>query len=102
VRIPIADADDIVGQAFDGEVLTELSVHEVRPFQLLLPILMGFDLIDENGALLASVPGEIALPITLKVQLADPTAADYRLLPDPGMYRAAFPLDVARQTNVHR
>jgi len=34
-----------------------LSMHEVGPPQLLLPVTIRFDLVDEDGALLAPVPG---------------------------------------------
>src|SRR5215813_9520276 len=40
----VADADAIVGQSFDGEVLAELSIDEVGPLQLLLPITIRVDL----------------------------------------------------------
>src|SRR5215472_5304091 len=43
--ITVADAHSIVGQAFNGEVFPELSVNEVSPLQLLLPIAIRFDLI---------------------------------------------------------
>src|SRR5256884_8249950 len=41
--ITVADAHGIVGQSFDREVLAELSVDEVSPLQLLLPIAIRFD-----------------------------------------------------------
>jgi len=55
--ITIADAHSIVGQSFNSEVLTELSVDEVGSLQLLLPIAIRFDLVNEDGALLTPVPG---------------------------------------------
>jgi hypothetical protein len=65
--IPIADAHCIVRQSFDCEVLTELSVDEVRSFQLLLPIAVRFDLIDEDGALLTPVAGQVALTVSIEI-----------------------------------
>jgi hypothetical protein len=62
--IPVADADGVVGQSLDREVFAELSVDEVGPLQLLLPIAIRLDLVDENGALLASVPGQVALTVS--------------------------------------
>src|SRR5262245_55196585 len=99
--IPVADADGVVGQAFYGEVLAELSVDEVGPPQLLLPIAIRFDLVDEDGALLAPVPGHVALTIAVQIQPADSTAATHRILPDPGVHGATLPLDVARKSDVH-
>ena len=53
---PARYARDIVGQSFDREVLAELSVCEVGPVQLLLPVVIGFDLIFEDGSLLTQCP----------------------------------------------
>jgi hypothetical protein len=83
-------------------VKSELSGGEVGPFQELLPIAIRFDLVDENRALLAPVPGEVALAISLQIQPADPTAARNRTLPDRGVHGATLPLDVARKSDVHR
>ena len=65
--IPVADAHGIVGQSFDGEVLAELSVDEVIPAQLLLPVTIRFDLIDEDGAMLTPVTGQVALTVSLEI-----------------------------------
>src|SRR5262249_11798642 len=64
--IAVADAHGLVGQTFDREVLTELSVDEVSPPQLLLPIAVGFDLIHEDGSRLAAVSGQVTLAISLE------------------------------------
>ena len=100
--IPIADADGIVGQSFDREVLAELSVDEVGPLQLLLPVAVRLDLIDEDRALLAAVAGQVALPVAIEIQPADATATSHRILPDRGVHRAAPPRDVARESDVYR
>jgi hypothetical protein len=63
--ITVADTHGIVGQPFDREVLAELSVDEVGPLQVLLPIAIRFDLIDEDGALLTPMPGQVALAVSL-------------------------------------
>src|SRR5947199_10443898 len=63
--ITVADAHCIVGQSFDREVLTELSMDEVGPLQLVLPIAIRFDLIDEDGALLTPVPRHVALTVSV-------------------------------------
>jgi hypothetical protein len=63
--ITVADAHGIVGQSFDREVLAELSVDEVHPLQLLLPIAIRFDLVDEDGSLLTAVPGQVALTVSV-------------------------------------
>jgi hypothetical protein len=63
--ITVADAYCVVGQSFDREILAELSVNEIGPLQLFLPITIRFDLVNKDGALLASVAGEIALTISI-------------------------------------
>src|SRR5262249_9877634 len=100
--ITVADARGIVGQAFDREVLTELSVDEISPPQLPLPVTIRFDLVDEAGALLTSVPGQVPLTIAVEIQPADPTPVPHRSLPDRGVHSATLPLDVTRETDIHR
>ena len=99
--ITVADANGIVGQSFDREVLAELSVSEVGPLQLLLPVAIRFDLVDEGGSLLTAVAGHVALTVSVQIQSADATAATHRIFPDPGVYRTTLPLYVARKSDVH-
>jgi hypothetical protein len=63
--ITVADANGIVGQSFDREVLAELSVDEVGPLQLLLPVAIRFDLVDEGCPLLTPVAGQVALTVSV-------------------------------------
>ena len=98
----VADADGIVGQSFDGEVLAELSVDEIGSLELLLPMMIRLDLVDEDGTLLAPVAGQVALTISLQIQPSDSASARHRILPDPGVHRTTPPLDVAWKTDVHR
>jgi hypothetical protein len=53
--ITVADAPASSGNPFDREVLAELSVDEIGPLQLPLPIAIRFDPIDEDGPLLTPV-----------------------------------------------
>ena len=99
--ISVADADDVVGQAFDREVLAELAGDEVGPLQLLFPVAIRLDLIDEHGALLTAVPGQVALPVPVHIQPPHPTAPRHGILPDPGVHRAPLPRDVAWEPDVH-
>ena len=70
--IAVADADLVVAEALDREVLAELSVDEVVSPELAFPVAVGVELVDEDGALLATMPGEIALPVALDVELSAP------------------------------
>src|SRR6516225_637664 len=100
--ITVADVHGIVGQSLDREVFTELSVDEVGPLQLLLPIAIRFDLVDEDGLLLTPVADQVALTVSFQIQPADPTAATHRILPDRGVYSATLPLDITRKSDIHR
>jgi len=100
--ITIPDTHVIVRQSFDREVLAELSVDEVSPLQLLLPVTTRFDLVNEDGSLLTAVPGEVALTISVQIQPPDPAAAAHRILPDRGVHSASLPPDVAWKSDVHR
>ena len=99
--IAIPDAHGIVWQSFDREVLPELSMDEVGPLQLLLPIAIRFDLVDEDGSLLTAVSGQVPLAVALEVQPADATPTRQRTLPDPGVYSASLPRDVAWKSDVY-
>ena len=100
--ITIADANGIIRQSFDREVLAELSGDKVGPVELILPVAIRFDLVDEDGSLLTSVPGQIALTVPVQIELADSTTATHRSLPDPGVHGTTLPRDVARESYVHR
>ena len=54
--VAIANAHLLVGQAVDGEVLSELPVGEIVSTELPLPIVIGVRLIDEDRPVLAAVP----------------------------------------------
>ena len=99
--ITVPDAHAVVGQSLDREVLAELSVDEAGPFQLVLPMTIRLDLVDENGALFTAVPRQVALTVTVEIQTADPATARHRGFPDRGVHSAAPPLDVARKSDVH-
>ena len=98
----VADADLVVRKAFDREVLAELPVCEVVPAEVLLPVAVGLDLIDEHGTLLSTVSGQVTLPVAIDVQTPHHPAAVNRVLPYPGVDDPALPLDVLRETDVDR
>ena len=80
--VAVADADLVVAESLDGEVLPERAVLEVVAAEELLPVPVGLDLVDEYGALLAAVPGQVALPVALDVEAADHPRPGHRALPD--------------------
>ena len=47
--VAVTDADLVVAQPLDGEVLTELAVLEVLASQMLGPMSVGVQLVDETA-----------------------------------------------------
>jgi hypothetical protein len=74
--VSVADADLIVGQTLNGEILTKLSVLEVISAEFALPIPIGFDLINHDGAVFAAMAFKIALGIAVEIK---PSSQDMRL-----------------------
>src|SRR6185312_1571313 len=100
--VAVADADLVVAEPLDGEVLAELAELEVVPVEVLLPVPVRLDLVDEHRALLAAVPVEVALAVAVDVQPAHHPRPVDLLLPDPGVHGVALPADVLRQADVDR
>ena len=80
--VPVANADLMVGEPVDREVLAELTVREVVAMHLLAPVLVRLELIHVNGSVHSSVTLQIALPVTVYVQTPDSSRPGDRLLPD--------------------
>ena len=100
--VAIADADLVVAESFDGEVLAELSVDEVVSSELALPVPIRVDLVDEHRTLLAAVPRQIALTVAVDVEPADPAGPGHGVLEDPREDRSPLPGHVLRQADVDR
>jgi hypothetical protein len=100
--VAVADADLVVTEPFDGEVLAELSVDEVVAAELALPVPIRVDLVNEYRALLPAVPGEIALTVALDVKLADVAGTADGVLIDTGENRLPLPGHVLRHADVDR
>ncbi|GAA1205107.1 hypothetical protein GCM10009608_46690 [Pseudonocardia alaniniphila] len=58
--VPLSDTHLVVGQAVDGEVLAELAEAEIGWSEVLLPVLIGLDPVDQHGPLLAAVTVGVA------------------------------------------
>ena len=83
-----------------GEVLAELSVDEVVSAELALPVAVGVDLVDEDGALLAAVARQVALAVAVDVELAHAAGAGDRVLEDAGEDGLPLPGHVLRHADV--
>jgi hypothetical protein len=100
--VPVADAHLIVGQAVHREVLSELPVAEVGAIQLVLPVPVRADLVDEHGPLFAAMPGQVPLPVPIDVEPPHHLRAGHRRLPHGGVHRPALPGHIARHPDVNR
>ena len=98
--IAVADADVVVAQPLDGEVLAELAVDEVFPAELAFPVAVRIDLVDEDGALLAAVSCEISLTVAVDVEPAHASKAGDGFLEDTGEDRSPLPRHVSRLAHV--
>jgi len=87
--VAVADADLVVAQPLDREVLAELAVDEVIATELSLPVAVGVELVDEHGPLLAAVPAQVALAVTVEVELAHTATAADGFLEDACRHRFA-------------
>jgi hypothetical protein len=65
--VAVADADLVVGETLDGEVLAELAVAEIAPSELSLLVAVRVDLVDEHGAVLAAVREPVGLVVPVDV-----------------------------------
>jgi hypothetical protein len=61
--ISVPDADLIVRQPFDGQILTQKPGHQVVATQFLGPVTVWIELIHEDGAVLSAVAREVALAV---------------------------------------
>ena len=98
--VAVADAHLCVRQALDGEILAELPIGKVVSTQLVLPIAIRIDLIDEDGPVLAAVAGQVPLSVAVDVESAHCALAFNRRLPNGGADGFALPRDVAWQAHI--
>ena len=88
--IAIADADLVIAETFDGEVLAELAELEVVAAEVVLPVAVGLDLVDQDGPLLAAVPVQVALAVSVDVEPAHHPRPLDCVLPDSGVHGAVL------------
>jgi hypothetical protein len=100
--VAVADADLVVGEPVDGQILAELAEVEGFAPKHFLPVMVRSDLIDEDRAMLAAMRGEIALCVAVDVQAAHPAPPGDRALPDGGADGPVAPSHVARQADIDR
>ena len=99
--ISIADADLVIRKSLNGEVFSELTEGKIVTAQKALPVVIGIHLVDKNGALLPTMTGEIALRITIDIELAHHSPSLNRTLPDRGTDSLTVPCHVAWKTDIY-
>jgi hypothetical protein len=97
---PVADTDLFVRESFDGEVLAETAVDEIRPAKIVLPVAVGSELIDHNGPLLSAVARKIGLPVPSQVQPSREDSPRFRPFPNRGSDRLSLPFHVVWQADI--
>ena len=99
---PVPDAHLVVRQSVDGEVLPELAVAEVVPPQEPPPVLVGTELVDEDGTVLPTVTAQVTLPVAVEVEARHPHRPVDRRLPHTRVDRAATPPHVLGHADINR
>jgi hypothetical protein len=65
--VAIAYAHLIVGQAFHCKILAELPERKITAPEVMLPIAIGIQLVDQYRAVLSSMPRKIPLSVAIHV-----------------------------------
>src|SRR5271165_83781 len=80
--VSIADTNLAVRKSLDGEVFSELSESKIVAAQEALPVMVRIHLVNEYGAVLPAVTGEIGLRITIDVEPAHHSPSINSRFPD--------------------
>ncbi|GHD65254.1 hypothetical protein GCM10010317_064910 [Streptomyces mirabilis] len=99
--VAVPDADLVVRQAVDGEVLTELAGTQVVAPQLFRPEAVRVELVHQHRPLLTAVPAQISLPVPVDVQPSHHPRPGNRVLVDAGVNGPAMPGNVFRHPDIH-
>jgi hypothetical protein len=80
--VAIADANFVIRKSLNREVFSELAESKIVTAQKALPVMVRIHLVDEYGALLPAVTGEIGLRIAIDIELAHHSPSINRRFPD--------------------
>ncbi len=80
--VSIADAHLVIRKSLNGEVFSELAEDKIVAAQKTLPVMVRIHLVDEYGAVLPAVTGEIGLRITIDIEFAHHSPSRNRRFPD--------------------
>ena len=99
--VSIADAHLVIRESLDGEVFSKLAESKIVAAQKTLPVMVRIHLVDEYGAVLPSVAGEIGLRITIDIEFAHHSPPINGRFPDRRSDRFAVPCHVARKAYIY-
>jgi len=99
--VAAADTHCIVCQSLNREIFAELPEGKIVAAQLTFPIPVGIDLVDQNRSVLAAMPGEVALAVTVNIQPPNQAPALDWFLPDTRMHGLAVPRNVTRKSDIY-
>jgi hypothetical protein len=97
----IADAHLVIRKSLDGEVFSELTESKIPAAQKALPVMVGVHLVDKYGTVFPSVTGEIALRITINIELAHRSPSCNRKFPHCGSDSFTVPCHVAGKADIY-
>jgi hypothetical protein len=99
--VAIANADLVIGKSIHSEIFSELAEAEVITPEKTLPVVIGVHLINKHCPLLSTMTREIALGVTINIELARHSPSRDRRFPDCGADGFAAPSHVARKTDIY-
>src|SRR5580700_10420896 len=98
----VTDAHLAISQPLNREVFAELPETEIVATQELFPVVVGIQLVDEDGALLSTVAGKVALRVAIDVELAHHPAFGHRQFPHRCSNSFAVPCHFAWYADIYR
>jgi hypothetical protein len=99
--IAISDADLVIRQALDGEILSKLPVLEVMPLKVLFPMAVRANLVDHHCAMLPAMARKVSLAVTIEIESPRHHPSSYRPLPDRRPDYLALPSDILRKSDIY-
>ena len=94
--------DILLQHPVDGEVLTEMTEREPRLTELVFPVGIVLERVNQHGPERAAMADEVGLAIAVDVESVDPYAPVDGLLEDPGSHGLALDCDLPGKRDVHR
>jgi hypothetical protein len=98
--VAIANADLVIRKTFDGKVFSELAESKIVAVQKALPVMVRVHLVDEYGAMLPAVTGEIGLRVTIDIEFVHHSPSIHWRFPDRRADGFAVPCHVARKADI--